>query len=169
MKATRGMRRRAAALAIAAMLACAAASAPAPQAAQGEGRAQRAVVERAVDGDTLVVSAAGEEERVRLIGVDCPESVHPDGSRNTPEGKAASEWTAAAVPAGTEVWLVRDVSDRDAHGRLLRYVWLEEPSASPGEQEAREHMLNALLVESGHAVAKRCGPDVAWAGLLERL
>ena len=38
---------------------------------------ETAKVTRVVDGDTLVVSIAGREERVRLIGVDTPETVHP--------------------------------------------------------------------------------------------
>lgn len=39
---------------------------------------ETATVTRVVDGDTLVVNYKGSEERVRLIGVDTPESVHPD-------------------------------------------------------------------------------------------
>ena len=39
---------------------------------------ETATVTRVVDGDTLVVDIAGQEERVRLIGVDTPETVHPN-------------------------------------------------------------------------------------------
>ena len=39
--------------------------------------AETAQVTRVVDGDTLVVEIAGQTERVRLIGVDTPETVHP--------------------------------------------------------------------------------------------
>ena len=38
---------------------------------------ETATVTRVIDGDTLVVDIAGQEERVRLIGVDTPETVHP--------------------------------------------------------------------------------------------
>ena len=38
------------------------------------------------DGDTLVIDYHGIEETVRLIGVDCPESVHPDSVKNTNGG-----------------------------------------------------------------------------------
>ena len=41
-------------------------------------------VTRVVDGDTIVVAIAGEENKVRLIGVDTPESVHPDESSKYP-------------------------------------------------------------------------------------
>lgn len=45
-----------------------------------------ATVERVVDGDTLKVDLNGSQERVRLIGVNAPESVHPDKTKNTQEG-----------------------------------------------------------------------------------
>ncbi len=41
---------------------------------------------RVVDGDTIIVDYNGKEERVRLIGIDTPESVHPDATRNVEEG-----------------------------------------------------------------------------------
>ena len=39
-----------------------------------------ASVDRVVDGDTIIVRVSGRRERVRLIGIDTPESVKP----NTP-------------------------------------------------------------------------------------
>ena len=41
---------------------------------------------RVVDGDTIIVSRMGEDVRVRLLCVDCPESVHPNAERNSIEG-----------------------------------------------------------------------------------
>lgn len=46
---------------------------------------------RVVDGDTIVIDYNGAEEKVRLIGVDTPESVHPDEEKNTEFGEKASE------------------------------------------------------------------------------
>ena len=51
---------------------------------------EQASVIRVVDGDTFVANVNGTEEKIRLIGVDTPESVHPDKSKNTKEGKDAS-------------------------------------------------------------------------------
>lgn len=46
---------------------------------------------RVVDGDTVIVRKEdGNNVRVRLIGIDTPESVNPDNSKNTVSGKAAS-------------------------------------------------------------------------------
>lgn len=68
---------------------------------------ERASVVRVVDGDTLVVDRGSGDEKVRLIGIDCPESVNPDESRNTEEGRAASDFTKSVVSAGrsrAECW-----------------------------------------------------------------
>lgn len=114
-----------------------------------------ATVVRVVDGDTLVVDISGTQSRVRLKGVDTPESVHPDASRNTPEGAAASEFAKSAVPAGSTVWLQRDTrgDDVDAHGRLLRYVWLCEPDTAsmPRTRYIADHMLEGVLLSAGYA------------------
>ncbi|HEY1117252.1 MAG TPA: thermonuclease family protein, partial [Acidimicrobiales bacterium] len=107
--------RRTIALAAASMLAAACAS-PAPGSgppADGAG-----VVTHVVDGDTLDVEVAGTEERVRLIGVDTPESV----ARDRPVqcyGTEASAYLASLVPAGSAVRLERDAVARDQYGRLL--------------------------------------------------
>jgi micrococcal nuclease len=82
----------------------------------------RATVEHVVDGDTIDVTIGGRRERVRLIGINTPETVDP---RRPVEcfGHEASEHTSTLLPAGTEVELVRDVEPRDAYGRLLAYVY----------------------------------------------
>jgi micrococcal nuclease len=79
-----------------------------------------------VDGDTIDVQLSGGEARVRLIGINTPESVDP---RRPVEcfGQEASA-SAAAMLDGQTVLLESDPSqgDRDRFSRLLRYVWLED-------------------------------------------
>lgn len=131
---------------------------------------EMATVERVVDGDTIIVLLDnGDSERVRLIGVDTPESVHPDQNRNTYEGKVASEYTKKLLPKGTYVYLEKDISDRDQYNRLLRYVWLKEPSSAPDRQEIASYMVNAILVENGYAEAKEYQPDTKYASIFEIL
>ncbi len=87
----------------------------------------RATVTQVVDGDTIDVRIGGRDERVRLIGIDTPETKKP----NTPiecYGPEASAFTASILPAGTQVRLERDVVGRDDYGRLLAYVHLTEAS-----------------------------------------
>ena len=133
-----------------------------------EGFAEATVI-RVVDGDTIVVNLKGQEEKVRLIGIDCPESVHADESRNTAAGKRASEFTNSILPSGTVVYLQKDESNRDQHGRLLRYVWLELPGNASDSAEVEAKMLNAIILSAGHAQAKRYPPDTAYNNLFDRL
>lgn len=97
-------------------------------------------VVRTVDGDTLVVAVEGRQEKVRLIGVDTPESVDP---RRPVEcfGREAARRTAELTD-GKRVRLERDTAagDRDSFGRLLRYVYLEDGT-----------LLNELLIRDGYA------------------
>lgn len=57
----------------------------------------KAAVIRVVDGDTLVAYVDGTEQKIRLIGIDTPESVHPDASKNTQEGIDASNYTKSST------------------------------------------------------------------------
>ncbi|NLK43715.1 MAG: hypothetical protein GX300_04905, partial [Tissierellia bacterium] len=81
-------------------------------------------VVRVVDGDTLIIEMEDKEERVRLIGVDTPESVHPDASKNVKAGKIASDFTKSRLE-GKYIELEFDVQERDRYGRILAYVWHE--------------------------------------------
>ena len=103
--------------------------------------AERATVERVVDGDTVVVDLDGERERLRLIGVDTPETVAP-GRPVDCFGPEASAWTTEALPAGAVVWLEADPTqaDRDRYDRLLRFVWTDSGA-----------LVNRELVELGYA------------------
>lgn len=105
-----------------------------------------ASVVRVVDGDTIVVSIAGEEHRVRYIGMDAPESVAP-GQPVEWLGPEAARANASLVE-GRMVLLEKDVSDSDRYGRLLRYVYIDGV------------MVNAELVRLGCARAVRYPPDV---------
>ncbi len=81
-----------------------------------------AVVEYVVDGDTLDVVIDGKKERVRLIGIDTPETKKKD----TPIecfGPEASDHLRELLPVGTAVRLERDVVGRDDYGRLLAYAY----------------------------------------------
>lgn len=109
-----------------------------------------ATVLAVVDGDTIVVRIAGVEERVRLIGIDTPETKKPD----TPVqcyGPEASARTADLLPVGTTVRLVRDIEARDAYDRLLAYVYRVDD----------EMFVNLDLVASGHARTLRYEPNTA--------
>ena len=88
--------------------------------------AQRATVVRVIDGDTVSVEIDGQEETVRFIGIDTPETRHPSKGVEC-YGREASARTAELLDSQT-VYLEEDQSQdsRDRYGRILRYVWLQD-------------------------------------------
>lgn len=95
-------------------------------------------VARVIDGDTIEVEGG---KKVRYIGIDCPE-----------KGKPFSDEASAAnreLVEGRVVTLVKDVSEKDVFGRLLRYVYVGEV------------FVNAKLIKEGLAEATPYPPDVA--------
>jgi len=110
-----------------------------------------------IDGDTIEVEMRGETYKVRLIGINTPEST----TRIESYGKEASNFTKSQL-LGKKVYLEKDVSETDKYGRLLRYVWLKKPS-EPTDSEIRTKMFNAILVLEGYAQAATYPPDVKYA------
>ncbi len=104
-------------------------------------------VERVVDGDTFVLAGG---ERVRLIGVDTPETVRPGTAVQT-YGKEASDFAKKSL-TGKKVRLEFDVSEKDRYGRLLAYVYLEDGT-----------FLNELLLQEGYAQVMTVPPNVHYA------
>lgn len=99
------------------------------------------VVTRVVDGDTIVVRGPQGEDRVRLLGVDTPETVHPQQPVEC-FGKEASAYTTNTL-TGINVLLETDPSQgiRDQHDRLLAYVFIQDTGI----------LFNQQLIEDGYA------------------
>jgi micrococcal nuclease len=102
-----------------------------------------------IDGDTIDVEIDGEEFRVRYVGV------------NTPERDEPCYWEAwqanRRLVEGQIVTLVRDVSETDRYGRLLRYVYL---GGLP---------INETLVREGYAEVVVYGDDDRFAASFQEL
>ena len=128
---------------------------------------QKATIEYVVDGDTIDVMIDGHEKRVRLAGIDAPESASHEQERNTQEGVLATEHVRALLPVGRVVYLQKDVSETDKYGRLVRYVWLDIPLDPFSSEEVANKMANSLSVEAGFARAERFWPDVSYADQLK--
>lgn len=77
-----------------------------------------------VDGDTVDVLYMGKKERIRLLCVDTPESVHPDQTKNCELGRQASAYTKSRL-TGKTVDLEFESTLRGKYGRLLAYVILD--------------------------------------------
>ena len=111
-----------------------------------------AVVERVLDGDTVVISGG---ERVRYIGVDTPEIYHSQrpnrpGQWYSREAKAFNERLVEGKPVRLEF----DAERRDKYKRLLAYVYLEDGT-----------FVNAELVRQGYARILTIPPNVKYADL----
>lgn len=104
-----------------------------------------ATVVDVVDGDTIKVNLNGQVYSVRYIGMDTPEMTF---GKNEPFAHEAYEFNKSLVQ-GKQVLLVRDVSETDRYGRLLRYVYVDGV------------FVNAELVRQGFASAATFPPDVA--------
>jgi len=103
-----------------------------------------------VDGDTMVVRVGRTDERLRLIGINTPESVDP----NRPVmcfGKEASQHLKSLTPVGTQIRIERDVEPRDKFGRLLGYVY----RAADGK------FVNLAQITDGYANQYTFPPNVA--------
>lgn len=96
-------------------------------------------VTRVIDGDTIDVDIDGSTYRVRYVGVNTPE-------RDETCYADATAMNAELVEEQT-VGLVRDSSDTDRYGRLLRYVYVGNT------------LVNAELVRDGYAEAVLYQPD----------
>jgi micrococcal nuclease len=109
-----------------------------------------ATLVRVIDGDTIDVDVHGTKERVRLIGIDTPETVKP----NTPVqcfGPQASAHTKSLLHAGTPLHLERDVESRDKYGRLLAYVYRADDGM----------FVNLDIIGAGYARLLTISPNVA--------
>ena len=92
-------------------------------------------------------------ERVRLIGMDAPESVKPDSPVEC-YGPEASAELKRLLPRRTPVLLEYDLDRLDQYGRTLAYVWLTDPP----------RLVNAELVRDGFATVRRTAPtSLTWA------
>lgn len=118
---------------------------------------EKALVKRIIDGDTIVVILNGVEEKIRLIGVNTPESVGKYKSNPQPYGKEASNFTKRSL-LGRIVYFEKDVGDKDKYGRLLRYVWLTDPSKG----NLNEDMFNIILIKEGYGSVMTIQPNVKY-------
>jgi micrococcal nuclease len=113
-------------------------------AASSPGDPATAQVRRVVDGDTILLASG---ERVRLIGVDTPESVKP-GTPVQCFARRASAFTHGLLD-GAAVRLVYGSERRDRYRRLLAYVY-----------RARDGLfVNAELVRRGYARTLEIAPN----------
>ena len=114
----------------------------------------------------IVLRDTAKEHKVRLIGIDAPESkknpkTYRDAERTGESvesiielGKKSTAFVKNRLPVGTEVRLELDVQQRDKYGRTLAYVYLPDGT-----------MLNELIVREGYAQVMTIPPNLRYQEL----
>jgi len=124
---------------------------------------QKTIVTRIIDGDVIQIIYGGVEKRVRLIGIDAPESridrkVLKDADMSKHDidaivemGAKAKAYVNSLIKRGVFITIEFDIKEKDRYGRLLCYVYL-----SNGK------MLNEEIVRAGYANVKTIPPNVKY-------
>ncbi len=122
-----------------------------------------------VDGDTLVIEEGNVHHKVRLIGIDTPESrynyktlrdskrTHQDIQAIIRQGKRAASFVKTLVKGGDYITLEFDAEKYDRYGRFLAYVYLSDG-----------RMLNDLIVRAGYASPMTIAPNVKYSSLFRK-
>lgn len=119
----------------------------------GESRTS-GIVQRVIDGDTYDIEIDGVEYRVRLIGIDTPESVAPEDyyKENTQEGVDVSAAVKEKIHSGDTVYIEYDIQTEDKYGRALAYLFLSDGT-----------MIQDWLLEQGYANVATYPPNTKYA------
>lgn len=130
---------------------------------------EKAVVVSVTDGDTITVKVSGKEFKVRMIGVNTPESVHADASKNTAEGTEASNYTKSQLKPGTTVYLEYDMDKEDDYGRTLAYIWLEDDCDTSDYEDFCKYNYGAILLQNTYCEAVYYAPNGMYREWYEQL
>ncbi len=120
-----------------------------------------AKIVKVVDGDTIVVGSINNRKRrtkVRLIGIDTPESIRSLYQDVMPFGEEATRYVKNRLSQGKRVILIYDQASEDKFGRTLAYVYLMN-----GE------FFNETLIKKGYAFAERYPPNVKYCDVFAQL
>jgi micrococcal nuclease len=123
-----------------------------------KGKTFTAEIIKVIDGDTVKIKMTnGNEETVRLLLIDTPETVHPSKPVQ-PFGPEASKFAKGLMPTGSKVEVETGIGERDKYGRLLAYFYVDGK------------MVNKLLLEKGLArVAYVYAPNTKYLDELENI
>ena len=118
-------------------------------------------LERVVDGDTIIVhDPDGNRLRVRLTGINAPESVHEDESKNTEEGRQASKFMKELLKDVDVVYLEYDEAQFDQYERTLAYVWIDI--------DGTYVMVNEIMLATDYAEPVYIKPNLRYADIFRQ-
>jgi micrococcal nuclease len=115
-------------------------------------------VKKVVDGDTFWIDDGSEKGlKIRLIGVDAPESRNTGTREKAYFGRESSDYLTTLI-SGKKIRLEYDVDHFDRYGRTLAYVYLADGT-----------FVNAELVNNGYATVMTVPPNVKYADIFLKL
>lgn len=119
---------------------------------------EKVTIERVVDGDTMMVVRGAHPVKLRLIGINTPESYsHHEENARTHRGESVSRIVKHWLN-GRTVYLQFDKTTTDPYDRLLAYAWLDAHT-----------MVNEVLVREGLAEERRYEPTTHFNDYFETL
>lgn len=120
----------------------------------------KANVIRVIDGDTYELKISNKKQKVRLIGVDTPESVAPADyhKSNSEEGKDVSQIVTEKFRNIDTIYVEYDVNHTDKYGRTLAYLYFKDGT-----------MVQDWLLENGYANIATYPPNVKYADHFKEL
>jgi len=105
-----------------------------------------------VDGDTFYAAQNNKEYKFRLIGIDAPESCHPNKPVQAYSNEAKRELEKLLY--ATEIFIEFDIQQQDQYGRYLAYVYIDDL------------FVNSHLVKSGLANLMTIAPNSKYTDVL---
>lgn len=115
-------------------------------------------VTKVVDGDTFWIDDGSVNPiKVRLIGVDAPESKNTGRKMKAYYGDESAQYLELLL-LGKKVRLEYDIDRYDLYNRTLAYAYLEDGT-----------FVNADLVKNGYAMAMTVPPNVKYADTFVKL
>jgi micrococcal nuclease len=115
-------------------------------------------VTKVIDGDTFWADNGTDKVvKVRLIGVDAPESRKSFNKEVGYYGEESKQYLTQLL-LHKHVHLVSDVDSLDRFGRTLSYVYLKDGT-----------FVNAELIKNGYATVMTIPPNVKYADLFVKL
>jgi micrococcal nuclease len=127
--------------------------------------AEKMVVERVIDGDTVRLTKPNDDwwETYRLIGIQAPEMDGPYTDEQC-YGPEAKEYLKELLPPGTEVYIQKDITDKDRNDRFLRHLFIIDDA---DDEDKRAFLVSEVLVLGGYAEARSYPPDDLYDDVLQ--